>query len=204
MADMIFVVEVAKCIACQKCEIACAGHNVGEMNAARARIEELQARRNEAAGRLVEARRGLLALAASEGWAGLEPLPPGRDEVDLLQGLLTAAQKASTEGAARVATLTGEVQSLEKALARVAELGEELRALDADAALHRALADHLKANELVAWIQEEALRRLAQEGSRHLAKLSQGRYELRLGSGEDVAAAARAEQDFFVVDHWNG
>jgi anaerobic carbon-monoxide dehydrogenase iron sulfur subunit len=38
MADMIFVVEVAKCIACQKCEIACAGHNVGEMNAARARI----------------------------------------------------------------------------------------------------------------------------------------------------------------------
>jgi anaerobic carbon-monoxide dehydrogenase iron sulfur subunit len=38
MADMIFVVDVAKCTACQKCEIACAGHNVKEMNAARARI----------------------------------------------------------------------------------------------------------------------------------------------------------------------
>ena len=38
MPDMIFVVEVASCIACQKCEIACAAHTVKEMNAARARI----------------------------------------------------------------------------------------------------------------------------------------------------------------------
>jgi Fe-S-cluster-containing dehydrogenase component len=38
MADMIFVVDVAKCTACQKCEIACASYNVKEMNAARARI----------------------------------------------------------------------------------------------------------------------------------------------------------------------
>jgi carbon-monoxide dehydrogenase iron sulfur subunit len=38
MADMIFIVDVEKCIACQKCEIACAVHHVKEMNAARARI----------------------------------------------------------------------------------------------------------------------------------------------------------------------
>jgi len=38
MPEMIFIVDVAKCTACQKCEIACASHNVGEMNAARARI----------------------------------------------------------------------------------------------------------------------------------------------------------------------
>ena len=54
----------------------------------------------------------------------------------------------------------------------------------------------------MAWIQEEALGRLAEDGSRHLAMLSQGRYALRLGSG-DAAEGARAEQDFFVVDHWN-
>ena len=47
-----------------------------------------------------------------------------------------------------------------------------------------------------------ALGRLAEDGSRHLAMLSQGRYALRLGSGE-AAEGARAEQDFFVVDHWN-
>ena len=59
------------------------------------------------------------------------------------------------------------------------------RELESRAALCKSLADHLKANELVAWIQEEALRRLAAEGSRHLSRLSQGRYELRLGAGED-------------------
>ena len=63
--------------------------------------------------------------------------------------------------------------------------------------------NHLKAHELIAWIQEEALARLAEGGSRHLAKLSQNRYALRLGSGTEEAAA-RAEQDFFFVDAWNG
>ncbi|MGE5126849.1 MAG: SbcC/MukB-like Walker B domain-containing protein, partial [Betaproteobacteria bacterium] len=56
---------------------------------------------------------------------------------------------------------------------------------------------------LVAWIQEEALVRLAHEGSRHLSRLSQGRYELRLGAG-DAGPLARAEQEFCVIDHWNG
>jgi exonuclease SbcC len=173
-------------------------------DAARSRIEALGAQRGEAAARLGGARKALLAMAAREGWAGLEALPAGKDEADLLEGLRAAGQKASTEGAALVATLRQSVEAIEKALARVAELGGRRAALEQEAALHKTLADLLKANELVAWIQEEALRRLAQEGSRHLAQLSQGRYELRLGSGEDVAAAARAEQDFFVVDHWNG
>jgi exonuclease SbcC len=44
---------------------------------------------------------------------------------------------------------------------------------------------------------------LAEAGSRHLQKLSQNRYTLRLGSGTEELAA-RAEQDFYVVDAWNG
>jgi exonuclease SbcC len=86
---------------------------------------------------------------------------------------------------------------------RVADLRARRGELEARAALHRALADQLRADELVAWIQEEALRRLAAEGSRHLTRLSQGRYELLLGTGE-ADLAARAEQDFSVVDRWNG
>ena len=50
------------------------------------------------------------------------------------------------------------VLATEKALARVAELRRAARELEREAALHKPLADHLKANELVAWIQEEALR----------------------------------------------
>ena len=80
---------------------------------------------------------------------------------------------------------------------------EKRATLDKESALAKTLSDHLKAHELIAWIQEEALARLAEGGSRHLAKLSQNRYALRLGSGPEVTAA-RAEQDFFVVDAWNG
>jgi carbon-monoxide dehydrogenase iron sulfur subunit len=42
MAEMIFLVDMAKCIACEKCELACAQHNLHEMNATRARITILK------------------------------------------------------------------------------------------------------------------------------------------------------------------
>jgi exonuclease SbcC len=103
---------------------------------------------------------------------------------------------------ARTAALRHDVQATEKALVRAAEITEKRTALEKEAALARTLADHLKAHELIAWIQEEALSRLAEAGSRHLRTLSQNRYTLRLGSGTEEAAA-RAEQDFFVVDAWN-
>jgi exonuclease SbcC len=170
---------------------------------ARSRIEALEARGDESARRLADARSALLAAAAREAWPGLDPLPGGRDEADVLEGLRAAAQKASADGAAAVATLRHAVEALEKGLVRAAGLGERRATLEKGGALHKTLADHLKANELVAWIQEEALRRLAAFGSRHLARLSQKRYELRLGAGEEQDAA-RAEQDFFVVDLWNG
>jgi len=171
-------------------------------DAARSRIESLEVRRDEAGRRLAEARAALIGEAAREAWAGLDPLPTGRDEADVLEGLRAVAQGASAEGAAAVATLAQSVQALEKGLVRAAELREKRAGLERDGALHKTLADHLRANELVAWIQEEALQRLAAEGSRHLARLSQGRYELRLGSGAEEAGA-KAEQDFFAVDHWN-
>jgi exonuclease SbcC len=101
-----------------------------------------------------------------------------------------------------VAALAHDVAVTEKALARAAELVERRAGLEKEAALARTLADHLKAHELIAWIQEEALARLAEGGSRHLATLSQNRYALRLGSGNEEATA-RAEQDFYVVDAWN-
>jgi len=171
-------------------------------DAARARIEALRARRDEGTKRLEVARRALLGLAEREAWSGLEAPAAGKDEADVVEGLRDAAQRSSAAAAACVATLREAVLSAEKAVARVAELGAERTALEASAALHKTLADLLKADEIVAWIQEEALRRLAEEGSRHLAKLSQGRYELRLGSGEE-GNGAKAEQGFFVVDRWN-
>jgi exonuclease SbcC len=180
-------------------EVAAAG---AQRDAARARLDALGSRRGEASRRLDEALRSLLALARREGWTGLDAVPSGRDEADVVETLRAARQRTSSEAAASVARLSQAVATLERALVRVGELGEKRAALETDGALHKTLADHLKADELVAWIQAEALRRLAGEGSRHLLKLSERRYELRLGSGEEEKAA-KAEQDFFVVDHSN-
>jgi exonuclease SbcC len=168
-----------------------------------ARTGELESKRAEADGALETAQYALARLAAKDGWSGLLPPPTGQDEADVVESLRAERQREATSAQSKVATLRQDVQAVERALARAAELAERRAALDKDALLAKTLADHLKANELIAWIQEEALSRLAVAGSRHLQKLSQSRYTLRLGAGTDETAA-RAEQDFYVVDGWNG
>jgi exonuclease SbcC len=169
----------------------------------RARIGELEKRRTEADQALEQAQLALGTLAARDGWSTLLPPQTGNDEADVVESMRAERQKEATAAQSKVATLRHDVQAAEKALVRAAELLERRTVLDEEAALAKVLADHLKAHELVAWIQEEALSRLAEAGSRHLRKLSQDRYTLRLGSGTEETAA-RAEQDFFVVDAWNG
>jgi exonuclease SbcC len=166
------------------------------------RISDLEGKRAQADQSLEEAQYTLGRLAVRDGWSPLLPPPVGTDEADVVESLRAERQKEAAAAQSKVATLRHDVDSTEKALVRAAELVEKRAGLEKDAALARTLADHLRANELVAWIQEEALSRLAEAGSRHLQKLSQNRYTLRLGSGADEAMA-RAEQDFFVVDAWN-
>ena len=91
-----------------------------------------------------------------------------------------------------MARLLSLIERLEKDLTRAGELRDQQKTLEAQAALASTLAQHLRANELLAYIQEEALRRLAEDGSRHLEALSQRRYSLVV-----------EEQEFAVVDHWN-
>jgi exonuclease SbcC len=168
-----------------------------------ARLQELQKKSVEAGRALEEAQYALGKLAARDGWTRLLPPPVGRDEADVVESRRSERQRETTAAQSKVATLSHEVRATEKALVRAAELALKRAGLDKEAALAKTLSDHLKAHELIAWIQEEALARLAEAGSRHLARLSQDRYALRLGSGPEVTAA-RAEQDFFVVDAWNG
>jgi DNA repair protein SbcC/Rad50 len=167
-----------------------------------ARLQELGMKKVEADRALKDAQRALGELAAGDGWSPHLPPPVGRDEADVVESLRSERQRDATAAQLKAATLAHEVAATEKAIARSAELRGRRAALEQDATLAKTLSDHLKANELIAWIQEEALIRLAEGGSRHLRKLSQDRYTLRLGSGTEEAAA-RAEQDFFVVDAWN-
>jgi exonuclease SbcC len=174
-----------------------------ERNVLEARLQELEQKSEETTRHLDETQLALGTLARRDNWLALLPPPVGKDEADVVESLRQDRQRDATSAQSKVATLTHEVQSTKKAIQRAAELLEKRQTLDATAALAKTLADHLKAHELIAWIQEEALTRLAEAGSRHLAKLSQNRYTLRLGSGAE-GLAARAEQDFYVVDAWNG
>ena len=167
------------------------------------RLHDLERKHIEAEQHLDETQLALGTLAKRDGWLALLPPKAGTDEADVVESLRATRQRDTATAQAKVATLSHEVQTTEKAIQRAAELQEKRATLDHTAALAKTLSDHLRANELIAWIQEEALSRLAEAGSRHLQKLSQNRYTLRLGSGTEELAA-RAEQDFYVVDAWNG
>jgi len=172
-----------------------------QQDGARARLEEIGGKRVAASALVQESLDALGKLASREGWEELGA--SGRDEVEALEERSRESQGRSRELAARRGALRSGVERIEKKIARASELRHKKEALDANGALLKTLADHLRANELVAWIQEEALARLAEDGSHHLAALSQGRYALRLGSGDVTATGSRAEQDFFVIDRWN-
>ncbi len=157
----------------------------------KARLQELERKNEETDQHLDETQLALGKLAKRDAWIALLPPPLGKDESDVVESLRENRQRETAAAQARVATLTHEVQATEKALLRAAELLERRLTLDRDAALAKTLADHLKAHELIAWIQEEALVRLAEAGSRHLQKLSQSRYTLRLGCGYGRAGRPR-------------
>ena len=138
----------------------------------------------------------LARLAARGDWlpaAGpSRPGSEGRDEVALLESRRDQLQKDAKDAHARIARLESTIERLQKDLARSLELQERKKALDAQAALAGTLAQHLRADQLLAFIQEEALRQLADDGSRRLEALSLGRYSLVVD-----------DQEFAVVDHWN-
>jgi exonuclease SbcC len=158
---------------------------------ARRRGEEIEARRASAAAALDEAQ---ASLSAALHRAGLPPpqTRDGRDEADLLESRREGARRDALRAAEAAARLGAEAAAMERNVARAAELREKKRTLDARAALAQSLALHLRADQFLAYVQEEALRALAQDGSRHLRRLSQGRYSLRC-----------EDQEFFVIDHWN-
>jgi exonuclease SbcC len=158
---------------------------------ARARARELAERRGDAQGALASAVAALARLAESSGWGGLAPAASG-DEADVLESRRAALQREVAALAGTVARLRTEAQQIERKIARAAELLEKKQGLEARGALAQTLAQHLRADQFLAYVQEEALRLLAEDGSRHLRTLSQGRYSLVCD-----------EQEFAVLDHWN-
>jgi exonuclease SbcC len=163
-----------------------------EAESARARAAELSGRRSEAQQALDSALTALAALAERAGWDGHVGAAAGRDEADALEARRATVQREAAALAGTIARLRAEAQQIERKIARAAELQQQKKALEARGALAQTLAQHLRADQFLAYVQEEALRLLAEDGSRHLHMLSQGRYSL-----------VCEEQEFAVLDHWN-
>jgi exonuclease SbcC len=172
--------RVEKAMAQLETEVAGASAQLADAKARRADLESRSALVRETS----EAARGQLsALAEREGWDLAAATLEARRE---------AAERESREAAAQAARLESTIERLERDMARSAELQERKRRLESEGALASTLAQHLRADQLLAYIQEEALRQLAEDGSRRLLALSLGRYSLYVD-----------DQDFAVVDHWN-
>jgi len=153
---------------------------------------ELERRKGKAEKEYERDRDRLLALAEKQSWGDVESPTDETDEVDALESRNRAIAEELQRLARELAELETTVKTLEQMITRAAELEQERQSSKSSAALANDLAASLRANQFIAYIQEEALRVLAEDGSKHLDSLSQGRYAL-----------ACAEQEFSVVDHWN-
>ena len=110
-----------------------------------------------------------------------------------LKVLAASVNAECREATAAVATAKQRAGDLAERLERKDELGKEVKRLEERARLFKTLANELRADHLIAFLQAEALQILAAAGSERLAALSEGRYRL-----------AFRDDEFFVVDTWNG
>jgi exonuclease SbcC len=110
-----------------------------------------------------------------------------------LEALALAVDQACKTATAEVATSAQTAGALADRIEEKKQLTDEAKVHDERSQLFRRLALELRADRLIAFLQAEALQVLATAGSTRLATLSDGRYRL-----------ACREDEFFVVDTWNG
>ena len=150
------------------------------------RLGDLAGAVAEARTERAQAATGLLA----EARAVVGDLVPSAADLGGLARSVDAAH-AGAIGAAAVAERR--IADLEARIVRRTEIEAEIETLRERGARFKQLALELRQDRIVAFLQEEALASLAGAGSVHLEDLSSGRYRL-----------AVADDEFFVVDTWNG
>jgi DNA repair protein SbcC/Rad50 len=128
----------------------------------------------------------LLAEAAAVVGDLVEPAPT----LEALAESVNAACRAAT---ADVATATHQAKDLAVRLDRKKQVHDDVKQFETRAGIFKALAQELRADRLIAFLQVEALQLLAAAGSERLAALSDGRYRL-----------VCHDDEFSVVDTWNG
>jgi exonuclease SbcC len=142
------------------------------------RLDDLAAARADAEGDLID---GALSVV------------PGLEPRDTLAALVEAVSRARTDAAREAATAEHRADELRAKLEHSRAIADEVAEKRGRAERFAALAAELRADRITAFLQLEALEVLAAGGSERLSTLSSGRYRL-----------AYADDEFYVVDTWNG
>jgi exonuclease SbcC len=116
-------------------------------------------------------------------------IEPAGDLATLGQGVNDATRAATAEVAVAEQRVTGLTERVE----RRKQLTGEIKELERRSTVFRQLANELRADHLIAFLQAEALQLLAAAGSERLAGLSDGRYRI-----------VCRDDEFLVIDTWNG
>jgi exonuclease SbcC len=137
----------------------------------------------------------LTELIAARGWAtSAADLEMGHDPLPRLDRELGDAEARQAALLTQLGALEEKIHRLEQDIDLAKTLREELTARKRDLDVAADLALMLRADRFQAFVQAEALRSLAEDGTRKLLELSAGRYELEVAAGG---------QDFVVKDKWN-
>jgi exonuclease SbcC len=115
------------------------------------------------------------------------------EPVTTIDALAEAVNTACRAATADAATWAHRAEELATRLEGKKQLLEEAGQHEVRARLFKVLAQELRADRLIAFLQVEALQLLAAAGSERLAGLSDGRYRL-----------VCRDDEFSVVDTWNG
>ena len=126
-----------------------------------------------------------LLLAARESVGDLLPA------CQTLTATVEAVARATNEAIAQQASAVQRAELLSEALLKRAALESEISEHRTQATRYDSLATDLRADRLIAFLQDEALNTLAAVGSKYLFELSSERYELAV------------DRDFYVVDRWS-
>jgi exonuclease SbcC len=172
------------------------------LEAAKADLEALKARiatdteaAETARAAVAATGRDLTKVAKELEWRELqEALAATKDPRPAIDQRLHATRALHDQANRSIGAIETAIKALAGDIERAKELRAALQERTKDHALAADLSAQLRADRFQAFIQAEALRELAKEGSRRLQQLSNDRYELAVTDGG---------QDFEVIDRWN-
>ena len=117
---------------------------------------------------------------------------PDRDAATQLERKSQEVESRRQSTQTEILRVEEQVNTLKGKIERATEMRNEIEVHKSQYAVARDLALALRGDQFIAFIQEEAYRRLALDGSVHLESLSSDRYSFDFDKDE-----------FVVVDHWN-